>query len=94
MATRTDSTRDLRWNFRVAASDDALVRAASEIAEVNMTNFVRCAAVAEARHVLADRRQFALEPAAWKKFNEILDRPARVPAGLKNLFSKPSVFGD
>jgi uncharacterized protein (DUF1778 family) len=92
MAKKTQGTRDLRWNFRVAQSDDALIRAASEIVETNLTNFVRAAALSEARRVLADRRQFAVDPAAWQQFSELLDRPAQVPAGLRELYSKPSVF--
>ena len=89
MATKT---RELRWNFRVAPSDDALIRAASDAVDTNLTSFVRDAALSEARRVLADRRQFALDPDAWKAFSELLDRPAQVPAGLQDLFSKPSVF--
>jgi len=85
-------TRELRWNLRVAPSDDALIRAASDALETNLTTFVRDAALIEARRVLTDRRQFALEPDAWQTFCDLLDRPAEVPAGLQDLFSKPSVF--
>jgi uncharacterized protein (DUF1778 family) len=89
MATQA---RKLRWNFRVAPSDDALIRAASHALDTNLTSFVREAALSEARRVLADRRQFALDPDAWQAFSELLDRPAQVPTGLQDLFSKPSVF--
>lgn len=91
MATRSN-TRDHRWNFRVAESEDAIVRAASESAETSFTSFVRCAAVAEARRVLADRTRFELDVPEWERFSKILDRPARVPDGLRDLFSKPNVF--
>jgi uncharacterized protein (DUF1778 family) len=88
MATKHDT----RWNFRVAEDDDALVRAASELSETSVTGFVRTAAVSEARRVLADRQRFSLDDADWERFNELLDRPARVPAGMRDLFSKPSAF--
>lgn len=91
MASKSD-TRDHRWNFRVAEEEDALVRAASNWAETSFTSFVREAAVSEARRVLADRRRFELDEPDWQRFNELLDRPAQVPAGLRELFSKPSVF--
>ena len=91
MATSRD-TRDFRWNLRVAESEDALVRAASESVESSFTNFVRSAAVAEARRVLADRTRFELDPVAWESFSELLDRPAQVPEGLRDLFAKPSAF--
>jgi uncharacterized protein (DUF1778 family) len=92
MAAKSRDTRDLRWNFRVAESEDSLVRAASHWSDLSFTSFVRAAAVSEARRVLADRTRFQLEEADWRRFNELLDRPARVPAGLRELYSKPSVF--
>jgi uncharacterized protein (DUF1778 family) len=88
----TGETRDLRWNLRVEDSEDALVRAASKATDTSYSNFVRSAAVSEAERVLADRTQFALGPAGWKEFTRLLDRPPRVPKGLRRLYSKPSVF--
>ena len=38
--------------------------------------------------------RFTLNEAEWQRFNELLDRPPQVPEGLKELFSKPSVFED
>lgn len=92
MTTKSKDTRDHRWNFRVAESEDALVRAASEWADTSFTSFVRIAALSEARRVLADRTRFELDEPDWQRFTELLDRPARVPAGLRELYSKPSVF--
>jgi uncharacterized protein (DUF1778 family) len=90
--TNTGETRDLRWNVRVEDSEDALVRAASDLAETKVSTFVRGAAVAEARRLIADRTQFHLDKKQWNEFAELLDRPPRVPAGLRALFSKPSAF--
>lgn len=92
MTTKSKDTRDHRWNLRVAESEDALVRAASEWADTSFTSFVRIAALSEARRVLADRTRFELDEPDWQRFTELLDRPARVPAGLRELYSKPSVF--
>jgi uncharacterized protein (DUF1778 family) len=89
---KTGETRDRRWDLRVAESEDALVRAASDIAETSFTSFVRLAAVSEARRILADRTQFEIDKASWNEFMELLDRPPKVPDGLRRLFSKPSVF--
>jgi len=85
-------TRDLRWNLRVEDSEDALVRAASKATDTSYSNFIRSAAVSEAERVLADRTQFPLGPARWKEFTQLLDRPPRVPRGLRRLYAKPSVF--
>lgn len=68
------------------------MRVASDASETNFTSFVRMAAVAEARRVLADRTSFQLDEPDWKRFMELIDRPAVVPQGLRSLFSKPSVF--
>lgn len=92
MSAKAQETRDHRWDLRVAESEDALVRAASDMAETSYTSFVRSAAVSEAHRILADRTRFELENPDWEKFTELLDRPARVPDGLRDLFAKPSVF--
>jgi uncharacterized protein (DUF1778 family) len=85
-------TRDSRWNIRVAPRDDTVVRKAADASDRELSEFVRTAAVLEAEKVLADRTVFALDGAQWDRLGEILDRPLRVPAGLKELFSRPSVF--
>jgi uncharacterized protein (DUF1778 family) len=92
MASERQDKRELRWNFRVAPDDDALVRAASRSAEVSFTDFVRTAALHEAERVLADRTSFALNEVDWKRFVELLDRPISIPPGLRELYAKPSVF--
>lgn len=91
-ATRAGETRDRRWNLRVETSEDAVVKAASDFAETSYSNFVRLAAVSEARRVLADRTNFALEKDQWDRLTQLLDRPPQVPEGLRRLYSKPSVF--
>jgi uncharacterized protein (DUF1778 family) len=90
--TKSGETRDHRWNVRVEDSEDALVRAASALSETKFSSFVRDAAVVEARRILAERTQFPLDKPEWEQFTELLDRPPRVPSGLRKLFSKPSVF--
>lgn len=89
--TRRD-IRDLRWNLRVTEFEDALVRAASDLTEMSFTSFVRFGVLSEANRVLADRTRFELDEPEAQAFVEMLDRPARVPAGLRELSSKPSAF--
>jgi len=89
---KTGETRDRRWNLRVEDSEDALVRAASDLSDTKFSSFVRVAAVSEARRVLADRTQFPLGAPEWERFTQMLDRPPRIPSGLRELYSKPSVF--
>jgi uncharacterized protein (DUF1778 family) len=91
-AAKSGETRDHRWNVRVEDSEDALVRAASDLTDTKFSSFVRVAAVSEARRVLADRTQFSLQGSEWEQFTQLLDRPPQVPRGLRKLFSRPSVF--
>jgi uncharacterized protein (DUF1778 family) len=77
------------WKFRVAEDEDRLVKAATDASDTKFSTFVRSGAVAEAHRVLADRRTFELDPDAWEELAELLERPARVPDGLAELFSKP-----
>jgi uncharacterized protein (DUF1778 family) len=92
VSAKVKETRDRRWDLRVAESEDALVRAASEQADTSFTGFIRGAAVSEARRVMADRTTFELEEPNWREFMDLLDRPPQVPGGLSDLFAKPSVF--
>jgi uncharacterized protein (DUF1778 family) len=80
------------WNLNVSEDDDRLVRAAADSCGMKFSRFVRSAAVAEAHRVLADRRSFELDQDAWEELSEPLERPARVPEGLTELFSKSSAF--
>jgi uncharacterized protein (DUF1778 family) len=89
MAVRAKSSR---WNLRVKEDEDIVVRRAAAESERELSEFVRTAAVLEAERVLADRTVFELDERRWKRFVEALDRPPRVPAGLRELFSRPDVF--
>lgn len=87
MATKTKD-----WKLRVTEDEDKLVKAAVDSSDTKLSSFVRSAAIAEAHRVLADRRSFELDQDAWEEFSELLERPARMPEGLAELYSKPSVF--
>lgn len=91
-AQPTKQARERRWNLRVERNEDEIVRAASNAAGTSYSNFIREAAVTEAQRILADRTEFLLGEEEWRQFNEILDRPPRVPPGLRDLFSRPGVF--
>ena len=84
--------RESRWNLRIAADTDDLVRRAAEETQRNLTEFVVGAATAEAERALADRTRFVLDEQHWASFVEALDRPVRDNPGLAKLFLKPSVF--
>lgn len=81
-----------RWEFRVDADTDRLVRQAAQSAERTLTDFVVDAAVVEAERLLADRREFVLDTEQWQRFVTLLDRSPQDNPGLEKLFAKPSVF--
>lgn len=81
-----------RWDFRVDADTDRLVRQAAQTAERTLTDFVVDAAVVEAERLLADRREFVLDAEQWERFVTLLDRSPHDNPGLEKLFSEPSVF--
>lgn len=81
-----------RWDFRVGADTDRLVRVAADTTERSLTDFVVRAALVEAQHVLADRTRFTLDEQRWAQFVDLLDRPEAAVDGLERLFSSTSVF--
>ena len=88
----SETLKDARWNLRVAAEANDLVRQAASVRHQNLTAFVLEAAVGEAERVLADRSSFVLGEAQWHEFVDLLDRPVRDNPGLVRLFSKPTAF--
>ncbi|HEX5763437.1 MAG TPA: hypothetical protein VFY04_10025 [Solirubrobacterales bacterium] len=41
---------------------------------------------------MADRTRFPIPRSGWERFLEVLDRPPRIPNGLRTLYSKPDAF--
>ena len=87
MATKTE-----RFAVRLTSEQDALIRRAAEVEGTDLTNFTVTATLAHARDVLADRRLFALDDAAWTEFLAVLDRPVSHKPRLKKLFAEQSIF--
>jgi uncharacterized protein (DUF1778 family) len=87
MATKTE-----RVAVRLTSEQNALIRRAAEVEGTDLTNFTVTATLAHAREVLADRRLFILDDAAWQEFLAVLDRPVTPKPRLERLFSEPSPF--
>ena len=86
------ATKSERFAVRLTPEQDALIRRAAEVEGTDLTTFTVSATVARARDVLADRRHFLLDDAAWTEFTALLDRPVRYKPALAKLFAKPSLF--
>jgi uncharacterized protein (DUF1778 family) len=81
-----------RMHLRVDAAQKALLEAASRAAGASVSTFVLKAATEAAADVLADRRVFLLDEAAWQVFDAALERPERDVAGLRELLAGPTVL--
>jgi uncharacterized protein (DUF1778 family) len=90
MSVLTDS----RLAVRLSSDQDALIRRAAEVEGTSITDFTVAATVAHARDVLADRRVFGVDDAAWAEFLEILDRPVSHKPRLNELFAEAFVFDE
>lgn len=78
--------------MRLTAEQDALIRRAAEVEGTDLTNFTVTATLAHARDVLADRRLFVLDEAAWAEFVAVLERPVAHKSQLNKLLGEPSIF--
>ena len=86
----TAEQRDSRWNFRVKARSDALVREAATLMGTSKTAFVEESAVTRARSVIAEYQPVVLSSGEFSRFIEALDEaPVTVPE-LVDLFAQPS----
>jgi uncharacterized protein (DUF1778 family) len=86
------TVKDSRIAVRLSSEQDALIRQAADVAGTNITEFTVEAALSRARDVLADRRLFMLDDAAWTEFLSVLDRPIVHKPRLAELFSTESIF--
>lgn len=84
----TTTTKDSRLAVRLSSEQDALIRQAAETEGKNLTDFSIDALVGHARDVLADRRLFRLDDAAWAEFQALLDRPAARNPRLEKLLAE------
>lgn len=78
--------------MRLSSDQDALIRHAAQVEGTSITEFTVAAAMSHAIDVLADRRMFAIDDAAWNEFEAVLDRPVSHNPRLTKLFVEPSAF--
>jgi uncharacterized protein (DUF1778 family) len=85
-------TKSERLAVRLSEEQRELIDRAAEAEGRTVTDFTIQATVAHARDVLADRRLFLLDDAAWTELKAILDRPTSRHPRLEKLFDSPSIF--
>lgn len=80
--------------MRLTPDQDALIRDAASVTGQSLTEFVTMAAVTRAEDILADRRVFLLDDAAWTEFTAILDQPAKRIPELAELLNEPALWDE
>jgi uncharacterized protein (DUF1778 family) len=68
-----------------------LIRAGAQRKGLKLTDYIIDSLCVQAEMDLADQNHFALPKEKWNSFLIELDRPPKVPAGLKRLFSRTPV---
>ncbi len=84
--------KDARLAVRLDERQLDQIRQAATTTGQTVSDFAVRTLTAEAAHVLADRRVFALGDEEWAALNEILDRPVQHKGTLERLMSAPSPF--
>ena len=80
-----------RIHLRATSRQANLIKAGARRRGATLTDYILEATCLQAEIDLADQIRFTLPKDKWDEFVKALDRPPRVPVGLKRLFSKPSV---
>ena len=65
---RVMAVKDSRLAVRLSSEQDALIRHAAEVEGTSITEFTVAATLSHGIDVLADRRLFAIDDAAWNEF--------------------------
>ena len=84
--------KEARLNLRVTSREKRLLERAAEVSHATASQFILQAALRSAEDVLGAETRFVLEPAQWREFTAMLDRPAHVIPALSRAASKPRLF--
>jgi uncharacterized protein (DUF1778 family) len=82
------SARDDRLHLRLPAALRTRIDQAASAEGKTVTDFAVAALEARTEQVLADRRMFALDEAAWARLQELLDRPVQDKPELTELLDR------
>jgi len=89
--SQEELAKTARFHVRATSKQAALIRAGAVRRGARLTDYIIDSLCTHAEMDLADQTRFVLTPEKWKAFTKALDAPAKVPAGLKRLFSHRSL---
>ena len=87
-------TRHERLHVRLSPTDDGLIRAAAQAANLSLTDFVLRAARASAAHTLAERDHVALDAETWDRLDARVGRKGKRNSNVAELFARPAPSKD
>lgn len=86
--------RTSRIEVRTTPADRELIDRAVAASGTDLTTFVVTNLTEAAARVLADRTEFALDPAAWRAWEAVNARRGRDLPGVQALLDRPSPFDE
>ncbi len=86
--TTASTSRSARLGLRSSEAQLAVLRRGADAAHKSLTDFILDSACLAAEQALLDQRLFMVNGKDYEAFLDLLDRPARSNAGLKDLFSR------
>ncbi len=79
-------------NIRVKPQQRRMIEEAARSSEKTVSDFVRDAALREAKNTLLDETVIRLSEADWDRFVTVLDAPARANPRLHDLMSRKPIW--
>jgi uncharacterized protein (DUF1778 family) len=86
------AARTEKLDLRLTPDAKRVLRAAADVRQKSVTEFVLDSALTAAEDVLTEQRSIRLNAAQWTAFMEALDAPPRRHPRLEQLLTEPSVF--
>lgn len=81
--------RSARLGLRATPEQERVLRRAAEAAHKSLTDFILESACHAAEETLIDQRLFVVSGDQAQSLLDLLERPAKDNAGLRDLFSRP-----
>ena len=88
----TRAVRTEKLDVRLSPDAKRKLRAAADIREKSVSEFVLDSALTAADEALLDRRRIVLGPEEWERFLSGLDEPPKPNERLERFFGKPNPF--
>jgi uncharacterized protein (DUF1778 family) len=88
----TRAVRTEKLDVRLSPDAKRKLRAAADIREKSVSEFVLDSALTAADEALLDRRRIVLGPEEWERFLSALDEPPKPNERLERFFGKPNPF--